>query len=74
MRGIWLEDSTTYDNVMIWAACTTTFFSFCHAGEVTVEADGQYDPSIHLSVRDLAVENTESPSIIDGIQIFDNDG
>ena len=49
---------------MLWAACLTTFFSFCRSGEITVERENLYDPSCHLSYSDLAVDNPSNPSIL----------
>ena len=49
---------------MLWAACLTTFFSFCRSGEVTVETEGQYDPNTHLSYSDVATDNLSCPTVI----------
>ena len=50
--------------LMLWTACLTTFFSFCRSGEVTVEQESHYNPSIHLSYSDLAVDNPSDPGVI----------
>jgi len=49
------------DNWMLWAALVTTFFTFCRSGEITVENEKHYDPSVHFSYADLAVDNSLSP-------------
>ena len=49
---------------MLWAAATTTFFSFCHSGEMVVEKEDAYDPAIHLSYRDMAVDNPKKLTMI----------
>jgi len=48
---------------MLWAASLTTFFSFCRSGEITVEHESRYNPDIHLSFSDIAVDNAESPKV-----------
>ena len=49
---------------MLWAAATTTFFSFCRSGETTVPSESAYDPEVHLSYANLAVDNTSAPQVI----------
>ena len=49
---------------MLWAAATTTFFGFCRSGEITVECESKFDPKIHLSLADLAVDKALAPSVI----------
>ena len=59
LRQVWIKDCKRipFNNVMLWAACLVTFFSFCCSGEITVEHKNQFDPSIHFSYGDLAVDN-----------------
>ena len=52
------------DQKMLWAASLTAFFGFCRSGEITLPQDGRYDPGIHLSYRDVAVDNPGQPRII----------
>lgn len=63
LRAVWLEHPT-YNNIMLWAACTTTFFGFCRSGEITVESESKFDPQVHLCLSDLAVDNTLAPQVI----------
>ena len=46
---------------MLWGAATTTFFSFCRSGETTVPGEAIYDPEVHLSYSDLAVDAALAP-------------
>ena len=64
LRKVWLEDNSSFNNIMLWAASTTTFFGFCRSGEITVECESKFDPKIHLSLADLAVDNSLAPSVI----------
>ena len=49
---------------MLWAACLTTIFSFCHSGEITVKREDLFGPSRHSLYSDLAVYNPSNLSII----------
>ena len=64
MQQSWFGRDQSFDSIMLWAASLTTFFSFCRSGEITVENETKYDPSIHLSFSDIAVDNSESPNVI----------
>ena len=50
---------------MIWAACCLCFFRFL-AGwrDDSPCSDGAYDASVHLSVQDIAVDDSINPSVI----------
>ena len=59
-----MVENPTFNDIMLWAACVVTFFSFCRSGEVTVEKEDEYDPTAHLSYGDLAVDNPTAPTAI----------
>lgn len=54
----------TYHHRMIWAACCTAFFGFLRCGEFTSPNHSAYDPTVHLSFGDVAVDDRISPSFI----------
>ena len=64
LKSVWLGGNPSQDNVMLWAASVTTFFTFCRSGEITVEKEDSYDPKTHLSYSDLAVDDSSSPNVI----------
>lgn len=64
LRRVWLADYPTFNNIMLWARSTTTFFGFCRSGEVTVECESKFDPQVHLSLSDLAIDNALAPNVI----------
>ena len=60
-----LENGTEFrDREMIWAACCICFFAFLRVGEMTVPTDGGFDPSVHLGVGDVALDNPREPSTV----------
>ena len=64
LKEVWSPQSLEHDIKMIWAACCLCFFAFLRAGEMTVPSDGAYNASVHLSVQDIAVDDSSNPSII----------
>ena len=63
MKAVW-ESEPPPGAAMLWAACCLGFFGFLRSGEMTVQADGSYDPGCHLSRADVAVDNPADPGII----------
>ena len=64
LRCSWLTSRSGRDASMLWAAATMCFFSFLRAGEVVVPSDSAFNPSIHLTVKDIRVDSHFSPSYI----------
>ena len=64
LRRVWLAGNPTFNNIMLWAASTTTFFGFCRSGEITVQCESKFDPQTHLCFSDVAVDNAMNPSTI----------
>lgn len=64
VKGIWDRDSDDPDLAMLWAACCLAFFGFMRAGELTVPSDQGYDPTIHLSLGDISVDNPADPGVL----------
>ena len=64
LRRVWLEGSPTFNNAMLWAASTITFFDFCRSGKVTVQCESKFDPQMHFYFSDIAVDNALSPNTI----------
>lgn len=56
------QNSTDYTNILMWAACCLGYFAFMRSGEFTVNE--QFDHSRHLTVRDVAVDSYDSPSML----------
>ena len=40
------------------------FFGFLWSGELVAPAEGEFDPSQHLSFRDITVDNKTNPSVL----------
>lgn len=64
LKWVWSSSGHTHDTKMIWAACTLCFFAFMRAGKLTVPTGQAFDESAHLNVKDVAVDDTANPSMI----------
>ena len=59
LRAVWLQSQPSPKSIMLWAASTVTFFSFCRS-----KVGSSYDPNTHLSIGDLSTDNAQNPSVI----------
>ena len=64
MKEVWEPKAGEQDTIMIWAACCVAFFGFLRAGEFTVPSDSGYDPAVHLSKGDIALDNPRTPTMV----------
>ena len=64
LNKVWSRRMADFDTKMIWAACCLCFFAFLRAGEMTVPGDDSYDPSVHLSIKDISVDDPKNPSMM----------
>ena len=64
MRAVWEPIGTTRNTKMLWAASCLCFFAFLRVGELTVPTEKVYDPSVHLSVGDIAVDDARRPLLL----------
>ena len=54
----------THYKTMMWAACCTAFFGLLRSGEFTVPSLHQYDPTTHLSLSDVSLDDRHVPQIV----------
>ena len=64
LKEAWSPRKDEYDTKMIWAASCLCFLAFLRAGEMTVPSGEDYDPSVHLSVQDIAANDSKHPSVL----------
>ena len=53
-----------YHNILMWAVCCTAFFGFLRCSEFTIPTQQSYDPEVHLSIDDLAIDSIATSSLI----------
>ena len=49
---------------MLWAASTLAYFGFLRASEFTVPSLSDFNPLLHLTVADIAVDSQEAPTCL----------
>lgn len=52
------------DAKMLWAAACLAFFGFLRVGEFTSPSIHSFDEKVHLSVADISVDRSDSPSML----------
>ena len=52
------------DHVMFWAASTLAYFGFLRSAEFTIPSLSAFNPDIHLTIDDIAVDSHISPSCL----------
>ena len=58
------KNPDTYEQLLIWAACCLGFFAFMWSGELTIPAGTAFNPTRHLTPRDIAIDNWQQPSAL----------
>ena len=48
----------------MWAACCTAFFGFLRCLEFTVPSLQEFDPEVHLTIKDIAIDKIVEPSVV----------
>ena len=53
-----------YKQLLVWAACCLGFFAFMRSGELTVPTGSIFDCTIHLTPRDITVDDLQRPTML----------
>ena len=64
IRSFLAKASHDYDHIMLWAACGLAFFGFLRCIEFTVPTQDTFDEAVHLSYKDISVDNWHNPQLI----------
>jgi hypothetical protein len=57
-------NATSFDYIMLWAACCVAFFGFFRMEEITSCSTLTYDASRQLTVADVAVDDGQNPTVV----------
>ena len=64
IKAQWEPMAHTRDTRMVWAMCWLCFFAFLRVSEMSVSDDTSYDPDVHLSFRDITIDDLKNPSVL----------
>lgn len=64
IKALWSTKATDHNKIMLWVAACLCFFGFFRAGEITIPTAKAFDPKIHLSWGDIAVDDITKPSVL----------
>ena len=64
LKHAWEAQGPSFNCTMLWAISCTCFFGFLRSGEATVPSQGAFDPSVHLSISDVALDSPTSPKTV----------
>ena len=56
------QEPQKYENKLLWAACCLGFFAFLRSGEFTIKSGQEFDPTWHLTIKDVAVDSQTDPT------------
>ena len=59
-----LSKVPSHHNLMIWAVCCTAYFAFLRCSEFTTPSQTAFNPNIHLTLKDVAVDCRASPKTV----------
>ena len=61
IKQLLLKCPHSYSNILTWVLCCTAIFGF---SEFTVPQEHKYDPTVHLSYKDVPIDCSRDPQII----------
>jgi hypothetical protein len=64
LQSMWCGPSASPDQTMLWEAACTGLIWFLRAGEFTVPSQKDYNPEVHFSLADVAIDSHARPSLI----------
>lgn len=56
-----VQSGDGYDHLLLWAACCLVFFAFMRSGELVTPAGVPFNPELHLTPLDIAVDSLQNP-------------
>ena len=58
------QQPSSYNNIMLWAACCLAFFGFLRVSKFTMPTQADYVESTHLSIKDIFVDSHSNPCLV----------
>ena len=64
IHAVLVRSKQDYNSIMMWAACCVAFFGLLSCSEFTVPSVNDYDPAVHLSLGDIAIDSHIAPTVV----------
>ena len=64
IHSVLAQSKQDHNSIMMWAACCTAFFGLLRCSEFTVPSTDDYDPTVHLSFQDIAIDSCTSLTVV----------
>ena len=64
IHSVLAESVQDPDSITLWAPRCLCFFGFLRLGEITAPSVSHYDPSAHLTVKDVHINSRENPTVV----------
>ena len=59
-----LQRTANQERHVLWAVCCTAFFGFFRLGELLQSSGAEFNPRLHLSWGDMAIDNHQAPRMV----------
>ena len=64
IHAVLVQSKQYYYSIMMWAACCVVFLAFYTHSKFTMPSAHDYNPTVHLSLRDIAIDSHTSPTVV----------
>ena len=64
LRTFWLQQTSSYEHIMLWAVCCVCFFGFFRLGELIPASDTADNASRQVQLSNLAADCPHNPTVL----------
>ena len=64
INNLLINQTHSYANILIWAACCLAFFGFLRVSEFMLSSNSSYDEEYHLPPADISIDDRNNPQLL----------